>query len=33
MNTRHARIILTTLHEGSFTAAARALYITQPTLS
>ncbi|MBP3656563.1 MAG: LysR family transcriptional regulator [Clostridia bacterium] len=33
MNTRHAQIILTTLREGSFTAAARALYITQPTLS
>ena len=33
MNTRHAQMILTTLQAGSFTAAARALYITQPTLS
>lgn len=33
MNTRHARIILTIIREGSFTAAAKALYITQPTLS
>ncbi|MBQ2992222.1 MAG: LysR family transcriptional regulator [Clostridia bacterium] len=33
MNTRHARIILTILREGSFTAAAKALQITQPTLS
>ena len=33
MNTRHAQIILTILREGSFTSAARALYITQPTLS
>ena len=33
MNTRHAQIILTTLREGSFTAGARALFITQPTLS
>ena len=33
MNTRHAQIVLTTLRAGSFTAAARALYITQPTLS
>lgn len=33
MTTRHAQIILTILHEGSFTAAARALFITQPTLS
>ena len=33
MNTRHAQIILTMLKAGSFTAAARALYITQPTLS
>lgn len=33
MNTRHAHIILTILREGSFTAAARSLSITQPTLS
>lgn len=33
MNTRHARLILTILREGSFTAAAKALHITQPTLS
>jgi len=33
MNTRHARIILTIIREGSFTAASKALYITQPTLS
>ena len=33
MNTRHAQLILTVLREGSFTAAAKALYITQPTLS
>ena len=33
MNTRHAQIILTVLRFGSFTAAAKALYITQPTLS
>lgn len=33
MNTRHARLILSILREGSFTAAARALHITQPTLS
>lgn len=33
MNTRHARVILTILRAGSFTAAARELGITQPTLS
>ena len=33
MNTRHARMILTIVREGSFTAAAKALSITQPTLS
>ena len=33
MNTRHARMILAIVREGSFTAAARALCITQPTLS
>ena len=33
MNTRHAQVILTVLRFGSFTAAAKALYITQPTLS
>jgi len=33
MNTRHARMILAILREGSFTAAAKALSITQPTLS
>lgn len=33
MNTRHARMILAILREGSFTAAAKALNITQPTLS
>lgn len=33
MNTRHAQIILTIMREGSFTAAAKALFITQPTLS
>jgi len=33
MNTRHAQVILTILREGSFTAAAKALCITQPTLS
>lgn len=33
MNTRHARLILTIIREGSFTAAAKALHITQPTLS
>ncbi len=33
MNTRHAQMILTVLRFGSFTAAAKALYITQPTLS
>lgn len=33
MNTRHAQMILTILRHGSFTAAAKALYITQPTLS
>lgn len=33
MNTRHARMILAIVREGSFTAAAKALFITQPTLS
>ena len=33
MNTRHAKLILSILKEGSFTAAAKALSITQPTLS
>ncbi len=33
MNTRHAQLILTIVREGSFTAAAQALFITQPTLS
>ena len=33
MNTRHARIILTIVREGGFTAAAKALSLTQPTLS
>lgn len=33
MNTRHARMILAIVREGSFTAAAKALSITQPTLS
>ena len=33
MNTRHARMILAILREGSFTAAAKSLAITQPTLS
>ena len=33
MNTRHARMVLAILREGSFTAAAKALSITQPTLS
>jgi len=33
MNTRHARMILAIVREGSFTAAARSLSITQPTLS
>lgn len=33
MNTRHAQLILAILREGSFTAAAKALFITQPTLS
>lgn len=33
MNTRHAQMVLTIIREGSFTAAAKALSITQPTLS
>lgn len=33
MNTRHAQVILAILRHGSFTAAAKALSITQPTLS
>ena len=33
MNTRHAHMILAIVREGSFTAAAKSLSITQPTLS
>lgn len=33
MNTRHAQLVLTVVREGSFTAAAKSLFITQPTLS
>lgn len=33
MNTRHAQIVLTIARFGSITAAAKALYLTQPTLS
>lgn len=33
MNTRHAQMVLTIVRSGSITAAAKALYITQPTLS
>ena len=33
MNTRHAQIVLTIVRFGSITAAAKALYITQPMLS
>lgn len=33
MNTRHAQIVLAIVRFGSITAAAKALYITQPTLS
>lgn len=33
MTNRHAQLILTIVREGSFTAAAKALFITQPTLS
>ena len=33
MNTRHAQLVLTIARFGSITAAAKALYLTQPTLS
>lgn len=33
MNTRHAQLVLAIVREGSFTAAAKSLFITQPTLS
>ena len=33
MNTRHAQLVLSIVRFGSITAAAKALYITQPTLS
>ena len=33
MNTRHAQYMLTILKEGSITAAARKLYVSQPSLS
>ncbi len=33
MNTKHAQYMLTVLQEGSITAAARKLYISQPSLS
>ena len=33
MNTRHAQLVLAVVREGSFTAAAKSLFITQPTLS
>lgn len=33
MNTKHAQLVLTILEEGSITAAAKALGLTQPTLS
>lgn len=33
MNTRHAQLVLTVAREGSFTAAAKSLFIAQPTLS
>lgn len=33
MNTRHAQLVLAVAREGSFTAAAKSLFIAQPTLS
>ena len=33
MNEKHMQYILAVLKEGSFTAAARKLYISQPSLS
>ena len=33
MNTRHAQLVLAVVLEGGFTAAAKSLFITQPTLS
>ena len=33
MNTKHAQYILTVLQEGSITAAAKKLYVSQPSLS
>ena len=33
MNDKHAEYVLTVLKEGSFTAAAKRLYISQPSLS
>lgn len=33
MNTRHAQLVLAVVREGSFTAAAKSMFITQPTLS
>ena len=33
MNTRHAQLVLAVVREGGFTAAAKSLFITQPTLS
>ena len=33
MNTRHAQLVLAVVREGSFTASAKSLFITQPTLS
>ncbi|MDO4546717.1 MAG: LysR family transcriptional regulator [Clostridia bacterium] len=33
MNLKHAQYVLTILREGSFTAAARKLYVSQPSLS
>ena len=33
MNTRHAQLVLAVVREGSFTSAAKSLFITQPTLS
>ena len=33
MNVKHAQYMLTILQEGSITAAARKLYVSQPSLS
>ena len=33
MNTRHAQLVLAVVREGSFTAAAKSMFITQPPLS